>query len=473
MAPESTALIADETRSSVSPRKTRPSKPDHDKHKKELAAIDAKIDRLRKQQDEVRDKLNGTDPRKGPHVDKRNKLISRLQAVRAEQNSLRKSRGKVFDKQESLATSISKKTAELKAQQAKLTYKTVEEIDEAITKNEKRIESGNLKLVEERRLDGEISSLRRAKKHVEQAVALQKAIDTEVAELAEIDEQLAGTNARALSEEYNQLQGELDALKATQDEGSQKRGDILNERTRIMKELDQAWDQKRGLQESYRRLNNDFFQWQQEERKRKAVEEKQRRIHEQREKRLAIAQEQREEAEIPAFQNEIHGCDSLITYLRGILPSAPANGNANGGNRSENSTRPASVASNARDADASDHVPAGMVAVKKVDDEESYFAGVNGAKNRKKNARKDKKSGVRSDVLKHPLAVAERFFELQVEIPTTSASIPAAMESLANRKQYFVENQAKATQDNKRKAEEKIAKLMAELEVDEKIAEAE
>ncbi|KAJ2065670.1 multicopy suppressor of BFA (Brefeldin A) [Coemansia sp. S146] len=455
MAPESTAAAV------ASAKKPRPARPDFDQHKQELAAIDAEIDKLRKSQDEVRDRLNKTDTRKGPQADKRSKTLGRLQEIRTEQAELRKSRGKVFDRQAALTASISKKAAELKAQQSKLTYKTLEEIDETITKGEKQIESGSLKIVEERRLSSEISALRRARKLVEQASKLQKLIDAEVAELAEIDAQLADTNAQALSEEFERLQGELDSLKASQDQGQQQRSDLFNERAEVLKSLDQAWEKKRALQDEHRRQNNEFYQWQQEDRKRRASEEKQQRIQEQRERRLAIAQEQREEAEVPAFADEISGCDSLIIYLSGILPSA-----AGGCAKSESNNQPSPATSGARGADSSTHIPAGMVAVKTTTVEESYFAGTSAAKNKKKPARKDK----RVDALKHPLAVAERFLELRVDIPTTTASIAETIEKLNARRKHFIETQATATEENKRKAEEKIAKLMAELDVDEKMA---
>ncbi|KAJ2082114.1 multicopy suppressor of BFA (Brefeldin A), partial [Coemansia sp. S100] len=255
--------------------------------------------------------------------------------------------------------------------------------------------------------------------------------------------------------------GELDSLKASQDQGQQQRSDLFNERAEVLKSLDQAWERKRALQDEHRRQNNEFYQWQQEDRKRRVIEEKQQRIQEQRERRLAIAQEQREEAEVPAFADEISGCDSLIIYLSGILPSA-----AGGCARSESNNQSSPATSGARDADSSTHIPAGMVAVKKTTVEESYFAGTSAAKSKKKPARKDK----RVDALKHPLAVAERFLELRVDIPTTSASIAETIEKLNARRKHFVETQATATEENKRKAEEKIAKLMAELDVDEKMA---
>ncbi|KAJ2847927.1 multicopy suppressor of BFA (Brefeldin A), partial [Coemansia erecta] len=362
-------------------------------------------------------------------------------------------------------------TAELKAQQAKLSHKTVGAIDEIISKHEKEIESGKLKIVDERRLSNEVSGLRRARKQVEQAAALQETIEAELAELAEIDAQIADTNAHALGQEFDKLQTELDGLKASQEEGQQKRGELFSERSRILKELDQLWDEKRQLQDNHRRQNNEYYQWQQEERKRKAHEEKQRRILEQREKRLAIAQEQREEAEIPAFEDEINGCESLIIYLRNIgSDAAAAAAISPAGGRSESNSRPSSVASSARDGGLSDHAPAGMVALKKANDDEAYFAGSSTPKGKRRNGRKDRRAGSAADVLKLPLAVAERFLELQVTLPTTSASIPLTIEKLVAKKNYFIENQVRATEENKRKAEEKITKLMAELEVDEKIA---
>ncbi|KAJ2147785.1 multicopy suppressor of BFA (Brefeldin A) [Coemansia sp. RSA 1807] len=463
MAPELTTQTQDEPRIAASVKKARPSRPDDDKYRQDLANIDAEINKLRKEQDSLKETLGKTDPRKGPFADKRNKLVARLQEIRTEQSGLRKSRGKVFDKQASLTAAISKNAAELKAQQAKLTYKSVEEIDEAIAQKEKQIESGKLRIVEEKRLANEIASQRRARKLVEQAAKLQKTIDADVAELAEVDAQLGDTNAQALSDEHEQLQSELDGLKASQEQGHQKRNELFDERTRIMKALDDAWNKKRALQDEFRQQKNSFFHWQQDERKRRAQEEKQQRIQEQREKRLALAQDQREEAELPAFQEEISSCDTLIAYLASLQPAAGS------GSRSEGSTRPSSAASNARAVDANEHVPAGMVAVKKATgNDDMYFAGT--AKNKKKHARKDKAGSTKADALKLPLGVAESLLHLQITIPTSTSAIAATVDKLAARKQHFVDRQPTATAENKKKAEEKIAKLMAELDMDEKIA---
>lgn len=387
-----------------------------------------------------------------------------MQEIRNEQSSLRKSRGKVFDRQASLTNSISKKTADLKAQQTKLTYKTIEEIDEVIGKTQNRIDSGSLKIVDERRLTNELAGLRRTRKLVDQTNKLQEAIDRDMSELAEVDDQLADTNAQALGEELEQVQKDLDALKASQEDGLKNRNELFAERSRVLKALDQEWEIKRELQDEHRRVNNEYYQWQQGERKRRAIEEKQRRLQEQREKRLAMAQEQREEAEIPAFENEINGCDSLIIYLNGLLPSSSS---SFGGGRSEDSSRPSSSASGVRRDVKNEHVPPGMVAVKRVDIQESYFAGTGSSGKSRK--RKDKMV----DVLKHPLSVAEHFLELKVDIPISTGNVPGTIEKLEAKKQYYLKNQKVATEEKKRAAEEKISKLMAEMDMDEKMATAE
>ncbi|KAJ2162721.1 multicopy suppressor of BFA (Brefeldin A) [Coemansia sp. RSA 552] len=437
--PESKIQNADELRrGAAGGQKVRPARPDSEEYERQLRDIEAAISGLRKEQDAVREQLNKTDSRKGPQADKRNRLSGRLQEIRTEQAGLRKSRGKVFDRQASLTASISKRTAELKALQAKQSYKPAEEIDAAIAEKEKLIDTGTLKIVEERRLVDEIASLRRARKHAEQAAAMQTKLDADVSELAEIDAQLADTNARALAEEYEEVQSELDSLKAQQDAGSQQRTGLFDERTRVMKALDREWDKKRTLQDDFRQKKSAFFQWQNEERKRRVQEEKLRRVQEQRERRLALAQEQREEAELPAFQAEISSCDTLIGYLGSVQPAS--------GTRSESSTRPSSAASTAHDGDA---------------------AGAASSRGKKRSGRKDRSRG---DALKLPLDVAEGLLGLQVGIPTAASGIGAAIEKLAERRRHFVEKQPAATAANKKRAEEKIAKLMADLDVDEKIA---
>ncbi|KAJ2615070.1 multicopy suppressor of BFA (Brefeldin A) [Coemansia sp. RSA 1365] len=470
MAPDSTAQISSEPRTTATAGKARPLRPNIEQHKKQLAELDTKIANLRKEQDEVRKGLGESNTRRGPYAEERSKLVASLQEIRTEQNSLRKSRGKVFDRQAALTASIRKKTAELKAQQSKLTYKSVEEIDREIAKKEKQIESGQLKIVEERRLASEIPSLRRAKKLVEQVAIAQKAIDVEAAELAKIDAELGDTNAQALGDEHERLQNELDGLRASQDVGQKQRDALLSKRARIMKELDSAWDEKRALQDEHRKNNNAFYHWQQEERKLRALKEKGERVQRQREERLAVAQARREEAEVPAFQDEINTCNTLIAYLGGFVSSA-TNGSRSEGTRSENNTRPSSAASSARETDSSEHIPVGMVAIKKTGGEESYFAGTSDKSRKKHNQRKDTRTiGSKADVLKLPLVVAEQFLELRVDIPTNAIGIAAALKSLAVRKQQFIDQQPKATEEKKRKAEEEIAKLMSEINIDEKIA---
>ncbi|KAJ2078724.1 multicopy suppressor of BFA (Brefeldin A) [Coemansia sp. RSA 988] len=469
MAPESTAQISSEPLMTASAGKARPLRPNTEQHNKQLAELDIRIANLRKEQDEVRKGLGESSTRRGPYAEERNKLVTNLQEIRTEQNGLRKSRGKVFDRQASLTASIRKKTAELRVQQSKLTYKSVEEIDKEIAKKEKQIESGQLKIVEEKRLASEIPSLRRAKKLVEQVAIVQKSIEEETAELAKIDAQLGDTNAQALSDEYERLQNELDGLKVSQNVGQKQRYALYSERERILKELDGAWDEKRALQDEHRKKNNAFYHWQQEERKLRALKEKEERVQRQREERLAVAQARREEAEEPAFQDEINSCNTLIAYLGGFVPST-ANVGRSEGNRSEGSTRPSSAASSARETDSSEHVPAGMVAVKKSAGEELYFAGTGDRSKKKHHQRKDNRvSGTKADVLKLPLAVAERFLELRVDIPTNTMGIAAALKNLAVRKQQFIDQQPKATEEKRRKAEEEIAKLTSELNADEKI----
>lgn len=292
--------------------------------------------------------------------------------------------------------------------------------------------------------------MKKAKKTVEAAQAQQIAIDADKAAIAALKETIDDQTAKALSTEYNTLQAQVDEISKAKDEVWKKRNDLFDERTRLQKELDELYQQKKAVNDEYFTALRDYNKFQQDLQVRKREEYNAKKQQELEEKRLAIAKEERELAEIPAYSNEIVTCESVYKYLLSFSTDEKRIAEA----AAIGVTTVEAPKANVRQVDATANVPSGVMLAKKADKvEEVFFAG----KSKKNKGPKEKK--VEANSFKLPLAVLEQLVELKVVVPTSTVDLEKTLDALAEKRDYFKANQEKATADNKRKAEERIAKL--------------
>ncbi|KAF9906649.1 hypothetical protein BX616_000663 [Lobosporangium transversale] len=422
-------------------------KPSQDEKNETIKEIEANIEKIRPRLNAVRDAIAGLNDKSDS--DPRTPLRKRLNELRAQQAENKKDKQAKLDQLTALENSLKKKIADLKVTQDKLPFKTQEAVDAQIIKLEKQVESGSLKLVEEKRVLSEISSLKKTKKTVEAVQVQQAAIDADKAAIAELKGTIDYQTSKALSAEYDKIQAELDEINKVKEEGMKKRNDLFDERTRLQKELDAEYQRKKTVNDEYFAALREYQKFQQEEQVRKREEYQAKKQQEQEEKRLAIAKEERELAEIPAYTNEITLCDSVYRYLLQFSNDEKRIAEAAVAAPSEASTL------NIRQADTTTNVPSGVMLKKKADkEEEVFFVG----KSKKNKGPKEKKTES-GNSFKLPLAILEQLFELKVVVPTSPADLGKTLDALTEKKEYFKANQAKATEENKRKAEERIAKL--------------
>ncbi|ORZ11025.1 hypothetical protein BCR41DRAFT_357379, partial [Lobosporangium transversale] len=235
-----------------------------------------------------------------------------------------------------------------------------------------------------------------------------------------VDAQIIKLEKQVESGSLKLIQAELDEINKVKEEGMKKRNDLFDERTRLQKELDAEYQRKKTVNDEYFAALREYQKFQQEEQVRKREEGE----------RLAIAKEERELAEIPAYTNEITLCDSVYRYLLQFSNDEKRIAEAAVAAPSEASTL------NIRQADTTTNVPSGVMLKKKADkEEEVFFVG----KSKKNKGPKEKKT--------------------EIVVPTSPADLGKTLDALTEKKEYFKANQAKATEENKRKAEERIAKL--------------
>ncbi|PVU96854.1 hypothetical protein BB561_000923 [Smittium simulii] len=442
--------------------KVRISKPSLESHKAELDRIDAEIAVLQKQQQDIFTQINGSSKGKGSQPESRGAIIERLKEIRNEQATIKLSKKKVFDLQDQLKASISKLSADIKNSQAKLKYHTNAEIDSQISLLDSKIEKQNLKLVEEKKLISEISNLRRTKKLVSVLETQQQELTTKKAELDEVYNQLRDTNAQALSDEYTVLQQKLDDMKDKFATEKSAIDNLYKQRNELKLQIDKLYDMKRSNIATFKEKSNQFYLWQQEQKKLKYEQEKQSRAQEARERVLSIAKEEQEIAAIPAFEGEINNCTNLLNYLQTTFNQSPAVSSA----PSKKDDTDKSVPSNIRQPDADNNVPAGSkILASKQDRGQDFFSGSGASKSKKKSNKSSASKTLSSKQgLRFPLSILDSFNLLKIEPPTNMTNLTTTINAITERKEFFVADQKRATEENKIKAQERIAKIMQEIE---------
>ncbi|CAO3566468.1 unnamed protein product [Mortierella alpina] len=431
-------------------------KPSQEEKTKALKEIDDKVARLRPQLDAVREAIASVTDK--TEFDPRTSLRKRLSELREQQAASKKGKQAKIDELNALNVALKKKIADLKVLNDKLPLKTCEAVDAQISALTKQVESGKIKLVEEKRFLSEISTLTKSKKSVAAAQAQQVAIDEDKKAIASLREAMNDPASSAQSDEYSAIQAQLDEITKAKDEVWKKRNELFDERTRLQKEIEVEYQRKKAVNDEYFAAVREHSTLLQEEQVRRREEFQQKKQLDLEEKRLAIAKEERDLAEIPAFQTEITTCDSVYKYLlqfshdqKRVIEEVKADGGS-----------PAqSSGASIRQADMTTNVPAGVMLAKKADKVEEVFFVYN-AKAKKNKGLKEKKK--ENAPLTLPLAVVEQLVELKISVPSSSADVRKTLDALSEMSITFKANQAKATAENKRRAEERIAKLALSAE---------
>ncbi|OBZ76594.1 hypothetical protein A0H81_04062 [Grifola frondosa] len=353
-------------------------KPEKALYDAEQHKIKADMDALQVKLNAVKEKISLTS-KSGPGNDRKATLRAELDGLRGQQSTSKTARSKIIDQLKTLQEGIQKKVKDLNAAKGKTPYKTVAEVDERIRQLDKQVESGNLKLVEEKRALQEISQCRRSRRAVEGFQAEQEAIEADRAIADELRKQLDDPEAKAISERYDAIRAELDEIKKVGDEAYANRSKLLDERSAIQLQLDELWSKKKESAQRFREANDRYWQKVHEDRARRAERARAQRQEEEEAKKKDAAERLREEAEIPAFQVEIEDCQTLIDYFSGKSSVTSALSTRSLSEQAELSGVPKLELRKVEGGPGE-----GMVARKKKgEDDESYFVGGKGRKGRK------------------------------------------------------------------------------------------
>lgn len=383
----------------------------------------------------VKEKIESALPDKtkeNPTQQRRQELIAQANEIRKKQGVGKNARAAKLDQIKRYDEELRSRIAEQKAARAKVPFKSAEEIDQKISRLESDVNSGTMKLVDEKKALDEISRLRKQRKQFSQFDGLQKGIDELKAKIKEIKDSMEDPEAKALSEQYNKIQAELDAIKAEQDEVYNNLSALRKERNRLQAEQEKTFQAIKKHKDEYFAQRKAYQAWEREQRekRRKRMEEERKRIA--KERRMERAQQMLAEASYPAFEEEMRRARNLLHFFD---PSQPV---VEKGPLVANKGLAAAPQRKVDDSGIQ-----GVRLVRKEDREDDYLPAVKkGKKGKKSNA---SEGPAASSKFSCPPSVMEDCAFIGVDPPMSAAEVPAVMEKIKAKLEQWKADQPEQT----------------------------
>lgn len=418
-------------------------KPDKEAHHAEMDRLKSEIDKTHAQVAQVRAALSGEGlPSDSPAAKRRAALRAELEQLRTQQSGHKGARSRVLGEIKALQDDIGGRVKALQAAKARTAFKTPAELDAHVRELEAQVESGTLKIVEERKLLNEISTLKKSRKGLEQLGAQQGAIDALRAKVEGLRATLDDPESQAVSRRYDEIKAELDAINREQERLVGSRAKLQARRAALSRELDTLYGARRARHAAYQAEQDRYFARMTAERERRSAALKAEREAADAARAEEAEAQLREEAALPAFAQEIEDCDVLIRFFSG---EAQAGEDA-----------PAARADAAADA-AQAHAPEGAVVARR--DEDDYFVGGGGSGGGKKRGGGKKKNRAERDAgaLNVPFGMLSALLGLSIPPPANHADLPRVVDNIRLKREYYVSNQERATRENVERAEAEIA----------------
>lgn len=427
----------------------RPAKPDENLFKQELAKAEkehkASMDRLAA----VKAKIEIAMPNKNkdqpnPTQKRRQELIAQANEIRQKQAGGKNARSTKLDQIKRLDEQVRSRINEQKAAKSKVPFKSLEDLDRQIASLDDKVNSGTMKLVDEKKALSDISSLRKMRKNFGQLDDSQKQIDDLRAKIKEIKDSMDDPEQKALSDQYNKIQAEIDAIKAEQDEAYKGLSSLRDERSKLQAEQQEKYTAIRKLKDDYYGQKKAYQAYDREarERYREKQRAEQERYHQERKK--AEAERRLGDASDPAYLDEIRRAHSLLQFLdpNHKVEKGPLMANTGLGAQAQRSVDESGLK--------------GTKLLRKEDRDEEYAPAVKKGKKGKKTAH-----GGSSNKFNVPPAVVEDCAAMGIDPPMSAADIPAVAEKVRAKLDFWKNDQDAQTQRNIEKAKKEIAELEA------------
>ncbi|KAI9825694.1 MAG: hypothetical protein M1832_001038 [Thelocarpon impressellum] len=434
------------------PKIEKPERPDETQYREELSKAEKEHASVMEKLNAVKAKLDlARPPANGSPVQKRQQqLRAQLTSLREQRQGLKSSKGNIQEKIRQLDTTLKSRIAEQKTARSRLQYKNVEEVDREIQRLEKQVETGMMKIVDEKKALADVSSLKKQRKGFAGFEEAEKGIDNIKAQLGELRKGLDDPESKALNEKFSAITKELDEIKAEQDEAYKGINSLRDERTKLQGEQQEKYSGMRAIKDRYYSKKKAYADYENEAYRVKREKQRAEKEAYDKDRRRKVAEKKLEEANEPAYMDEILTAEGLIRYFDPSAASA-----------STKESSPGKFAAQASRT-VGDGDLKGTKVVKK--DEEDYFMGTGGKKGKKGKANRGSPAAAPAFSEKFSLSVGviEELGKVNVEPPMGPTEVPTVVEKLKGKLAHWKEDQARQTKANVEKARKEIDKLEAE-----------
>jgi len=325
-----------------------------------------------------------------------------------------------------------------------------------------------MKLADEKRAIQEISTCKRNRRLLEGFQTEEASIEAERAKIDALRKERDDPEAKALSDRYDALKKELEDLNKEADALYADRNKLFDERDTLQARLNVLFERKRARNSEYKSLNDQYYKKLTEDRERRAERLKAQRDAEVFARKKEIAQQLREEAEIPAYQAQIEDCQNLIDFFSG-----KSSGNVTYKSTTATTgslfTRPEVSGVPKLEIRKVEEAPEGFTPLKKKGEEqEAYFIASKGKKGGKKPTAPPSAPAPAADAapaadssgtLHIPLATLTALLSFSIQAPDNAADVPRVINDLNIKKAWYEANNARVTAEKIAKAEAEIQRL--------------
>ncbi|KAF2211214.1 hypothetical protein CERZMDRAFT_59971 [Cercospora zeae-maydis SCOH1-5] len=433
---------------------TKPERPDEETFKKNLAQAEKELKAEEERLRQIKAKLDNAKPnnKDSPAGKRQAELRAELKTIRDTQQNSKTGRTSIMDNIKRLDNTMKSRIQELKDKRSKTKFSSAEQVQQEIDRLRAQVDSGTMKLVEEKKALDEIRVLTAAKKGFAEHDQIQKDIDNVKAEIATLKKQLDDPESRALSERYTQITAELDKIKAEQDEAFKSLNALRDERTKIHEQQQKKYAAVKEIKDAYYTQRRAAVEY---EREAKRIREEKRRAENDayhRGRRQEAAKAKLEEASAPAYDEEIRITRSLLARFGSAVDSQQATGPGQ------------FAATDFRKVD--DSGIKGTALKKKGEEEESYFIGGGGKKKKgRKGTSQPNGAGsptVETSKFNLDLGTISALAQINVDPPMSQADVPAVVEKLKEKLEFWKGDQDRKTKENIANAQKEIDRLEAE-----------
>lgn len=376
-----------------------------------------------------------------PSAKKQQELQAELTSIRQKQQGFKSSRSSTQEKINALDSTLKARITEQNNSRGRMSFKNVEEIDKEIARLETQVDSGSMRLVDEKKALSDISTMRKQRKNFAGLDEAQNVINDLKAQIAGLRKTLDTPEAKALSDRYTEIQKELDGIKAEKDGVFKNLNSLKAERTKLQGQQREKWAVIKETKDKYYQGRRAYKEYEDEAWKVRREKAKAQRDAIEHEKKRKVADKKLEEASHPAYSDEILGAQGLIRHFN---PSYDFAALGLDDKKGQSADYRAQVGRTVDDSDIK-----GVKVLKKEDREDEYFSGTGGKK-----GKKGKKGGNGSAASTAPaekfnlnIGLIEEFAKIKVDPPMNQADVPTVIEKLAAKITEWKKSQASKTEE--------------------------